>query len=189
MDYITFGRLTAETKPDLFLYQFVDECITQFNLDQSKSDLIYDLANASSIPLCHLIPLTMLIGNGIIKRMPPCQAIPFLKSIGIEDHEMKIEENQSVSGVLLSWSGVVKCFISGEHSKDLISQSAFIHIAYDAYEHELIMKRQFASLLEAEEKIKQLESKISNSINSSELYSPKYEWDDFLCQMVRVDSD
>ena len=188
MDYIMFGRLTAETKPNLFLYQFVDECITQFNLDQSKAELIYDLANASSIPQCHLISLTMLIGNGIIKRMPPCQAIHFLKSIGIEDHEMKLEETASISNVLLSWSGVVKCFIVAEHSKDLISQSAFIHIAYDAYEHELVLKRHFDSLLDAEKKIKQLESKLADATNSSELYAPKYEWDDFLCQMVRVDS-
>ena len=185
MEYIIFGRICAETKPNMFLFQFVDECIANFNLDESKSELLYDLANASSVPECHLIPLTMLIGHGVLERMHPINCVPFLRSIGVQSDEMLYEEQRLLINVLLSWSGVEKCFAASGKFKELIDQAKMIHIGYDAYEHEIISKKQFNELILAEERIRYLEDHLATNVDYP---VPRYEWDDFLCQMVRVDS-
>ena len=188
MEYIQFGRSLVESKPDLLFYQFVNECITEFDLNADNADLLCDLANAAGIPQMHITPLTMLIGNKVIKRVSPTNAFEFLKLIGLEDHEIRCSFQGALYSVLLTWSGVIKCFAYANTAKDVIGHAALIQLGYDAYKQELVVKKHQEELLEAKKMIIQLEDNLANEkMVKLEYGQPRYEWDDFLGQMIRVD--
>lgn len=149
--YIQFGRALADRELSVFFYQFVDRCIENFNLDPSKSDLLYDLANASRSPHSHLITTSMLTRFNIIERSHPHEIDYFLRSLGVEEHEMISNDQVFAPTIALSWSGVKKCFMSnGEILMSLIDQAIMIYVAYDAYDHQIKLNQAIDTIMKLE---------------------------------------
>lgn len=194
MKCIKFGRDTAKNYTDLSLYEFTVRYIQQYDLSDSYSDLLYTLANASSIPESYIVPYTTLIQYGILPRSSSRETKSFLNAYGIKFRENTDSESQP--RLVLGWEGIIQCFnmIHGP-MKSLIDHAPMVFIAYDSYEQQLVIAKAIDHIIILEDRIRdiqdsrvgQLVHPMPNTIPTSPEYNADFEWDDFLNQMVRID--